>query len=307
MCSLKDLDRKEFLDSQPISKAAMEVLQQKALDGDSESKDYFRKYTIGLGIYIAKEEAEKNALDLDYLLEHINVDKLEEAGYRKSFSVFQNETIHIDTIRAFIYEVINSIFTKTLNGQYIKTEFYKKVADTLDYNQLLSSTLETVIDGIPGEIINAIKENEIQINTQRIINEVCSSANESLFGRLKLFIRDCDLPYGKKLNLLINLTQGGAKIRSFFCYLCGIDDGAVKTLEETAYHFDISVERAMQIYTNAIHNNYSRFLRPARHDDPYIIRDLNDFLCEKEYNRKEREKFEETIREYHRRLRNYLG
>ncbi len=298
MNSLKGYNCSDLPAHQPVSKAAMETLQQRALEGDSEGKAYFRKYIIGLGMHIAQEEAREKGLDLDYLLEHIDVNQLEKVGYQKSFSVFQNETIHIDTIRLFINKVINKIYTKTLNEKYIQTELYKKAVVALEQNPELYSLPEPVVDGIPTALFKMIRDNEQQLIVRRMMIEADKIAAETKFRKLKEFIRDCNLlSYGKKLNLLINLTQAGEKRRDFFYYRCGISDGAMKTIEETANHFGIDVNKAKKIWSSTIYDKSTRFMCSCRQDDPFVIDDLIDFLCENEQNKKERERFEQKVKE----------
>ena len=288
--TLKKYGRKEFFSQPPVSKAAMAILQHKSLEGDPESRIYFRKYIIALGAHIAHEEAIKNELDEDYLLRHINIGKLEKTCYQTDFNVFGQETIHIDTVRKYIQKVILKIYTTTTDGQYIKTVLYIRARKALNQNPCLNSLSHPRVDGVPTGIVLAVRDNEAQIRKEKALEK-------AQFRCLKIIIRDSNLPYEKKKNLLINLTNTGEYTRRVFYYHFGVHDGIMKSAKETADFFNKEPDAIKHILS----------LKARSHDscinhDALLYNSVTHFLCR---NRKNRKEYRKGIKEI-RKIRNEI-
>ena len=158
--TLKDYDREAYTGRQPVSKAAMALLQRKAVEGDPESAAYLRKYMISLGIFIAREEARENGIEEDDLLRHLPARRLEMAGYQTSFSVF-SETVHTDIVRGYIRDVIGRTWTSMPDGRMIRTEQYKKAVRAMNPDGEGRIILHPVVGDVPdGAVHNGRQGND---------------------------------------------------------------------------------------------------------------------------------------------------
>ena len=290
MNSLLTCDYQELLGQQPVSRSAMASLQQGALNEEPVSQEYFRKHLISLGAYLALQRIEQDHLDPNTVLAHIDADQLEELGFRRSFSEWGNERIHIEIVSGYIQQVINDLYIKTQDGIYIEKKMYQRTADAwarwrAEHQDEDPSAEElSAATGVPNGIVDAVGRNERWKKEQEALRE----QDARRLQRLKEIIRDReDLSFWVKLDFLETLVRMRDGKRDFFYALYGVDDGIEKSPEQIAGSFKMTPEEAMQYYLEMLGRRHPHSITCVSKDDYYdLMIELREFLIENEENRK---------------------
>ena len=313
MNSLLSCDYQELLAQQPVSRSAMATLQHGALTDEPVCQEYFRKNMISLGAYLALQRIDKNHLDRNLVLENINADHLEELGFRKSFSEWGNEQIHIEIVSEYIDQVINDLYVKTHDGVYIERNTYQHVSALraqwrVEHGEDPTAPELSQAAGVSYDIAETVGKNERWKKERDELRE----KEAKRFQRLKEIIRDKeDMSFWDKLDFLETLTRMPKKMRPFFYALYGVDDGIPKPIEQIAGQFMMKPDQAKQDYQEMLEIHHCHYVSCVTQDPYYdLMVELKDFLIENEKNKKVYQAYCERIarkREQHRRkLKDYL-
>ena len=242
MLPLSEYDYQPLLKQQPMSLAFMAALQRRALDGDAASEQLIKRHMASLGAYVALRKIEQYGLDQDFVFRQIDAKKLEEAWHQTSFSVFDEDAVHIEAVEEYIDRVIDRTHITTHTGKKIKKEDYSRVIAAMA-KWKKEHGAEPAASDLTGEL--CLPE---RIAAAAMEEKACRKEETRRFKRLKEAIRDGDLPYSEKFCLLKNLTLHGEGSHTFFYHLYGIIDGVPKSIEQTADILGISADRAKGYY-----------------------------------------------------------
>lgn len=298
MTPLIKCDYQELLHQQPVSRSCIAVLQNGAVKDDPVCLEWFRKNMISLGAYIALQTIQDEHLDRDYVLAHIDADYLNELGFRRSFSEWGNENIHIEIVTKYIQDVIVELYIKTYDGVNVEKTMYRHTADALKQwregrKEDPSADELAWFASVAPEVARAVIANEAHEHEM----EEKRKKEEDRFRRLKEAIRDSkDLSFQKKLDFLETLVRMPPKIRPFFYDLYGIDDGKLKTVEEIAGRYLMTPEQAEEYYQEMFNKHHRHYITCVRQDSHFdLMLELMDFLIENEQNRKGYEEYWERM------------
>lgn len=283
MLSLYDLMRDQSLGQEHVSGDSMAVLHQRAVKGDRESREAFRKSSLNLGILIMEEEAQIHHLDASRLLRLIDADKLDKYVFRKYHSTSLNSSGPDGVVRNYIRNIIEKACCVSLNNRYSIRE---------DYENPVPHCLRSRFFGA------ACSRSYSAGHCSGGTHEYCGIFFKGWFRRMKMIIRDMDqIHFLNKLHFLAFLYHTDNDDRLLYYYHFGVMDGKLKKPGETAAHFEIETDAVEKCLEFVLETRYS--FAPLDHVgiyESYLILSLTHFLCTNRQTRKEKKVCQAALR-----------